>query len=211
MPVNLGVECWVYTERRFVLVRRRPSADDPSPSLGPFTGPVEDGEMPDEAVLRLLEQEMPYLAETQIDHVAAGVEVPVAAGMTGHVDVWFADWQRTEEPAFPRIGGLGYDMEALKLPHEVPAMLSQDRYRRTWELVREHQLARADGDPGVGPSQGAGLAAQNRELRRLLARHQFAGLTPFGSSGGCPECSGAVPPLGTGHHPGCAIAVALAQ
>ena len=53
------------------------------------------------------------------------------------------------------------------------------------------------------------LRAKNRELRRLLAKHQFAGLTPFKSSGCCPECSGASPPLGKGHRPGCAVAAAL--
>jgi len=53
------------------------------------------------------------------------------------------------------------------------------------------------------------LRAENTELLRLLAKHQWAGLTPFKSTGCCPECSGASPPHGKGHRPGCAIAAAL--
>ena len=56
----------------------------------------------------------------------------------------------------------------------------------------------------------AALEAENAELRRLLEKHQWAGLTPFKSTGCCPECSGAAPPLGHGHRPGCAIAAVLA-
>ena len=55
------------------------------------------------------------------------------------------------------------------------------------------------------------LRAENAELRRLLQKHQFAGLTPIKSNGVCPECSGAAPPTGRGHRPGCAIAKALAE
>jgi len=58
--------------------------------------------------------------------------------------------------------------------------------------------------------QEASLIAENAELRRLLDKHQWAGLTPFKSTGCCPECSGASPPQGRGHRPGCAIAVILA-
>jgi len=54
------------------------------------------------------------------------------------------------------------------------------------------------------------LRAENTELRRLLEKHQWAGLTPVKSSGCCPECSGASPPHGRGHRPGCAIAAILA-
>lgn len=53
------------------------------------------------------------------------------------------------------------------------------------------------------------LRGEIAELRRLLAKHQFAGLTPVGSIGVCPECAGAAPPEGTGHRPGCALAAAL--
>lgn len=53
------------------------------------------------------------------------------------------------------------------------------------------------------------LRSENAELRRLLEKHQWAGLTPFKSTGCCPECSGS-PPRG-GHRPGCAIAAALAS
>lgn len=54
------------------------------------------------------------------------------------------------------------------------------------------------------------LRAENAELRRLLEKHQWAGLIPIKSSGCCPECCGPSPPHGSGHRPGCAIAVILA-
>jgi len=54
------------------------------------------------------------------------------------------------------------------------------------------------------------LRAENAELRRLLEKHQWAGLVPVKSSGCCPECCGSSPPHGSGHRPGCAIAVILA-
>lgn len=53
------------------------------------------------------------------------------------------------------------------------------------------------------------LRAENAELKRLLMKHQWSGLTPVGSLGACPECSGTAPPEGTGHRPGCALASAL--
>jgi hypothetical protein len=53
------------------------------------------------------------------------------------------------------------------------------------------------------------LRAENAELKRLLLKHQWSGLTPVGSSGACPECTGTAPPEGTGHRPGCALAAAL--
>ena len=56
----------------------------------------------------------------------------------------------------------------------------------------------------------ARLRKENAELRRLLTKHQYAGLAPVGSAGACPECAGVAPPEGTGHRPGCAIAAALA-
>ncbi len=55
----------------------------------------------------------------------------------------------------------------------------------------------------------ASLRAENAELHRLLAKHQFAGITPIKSIGCCPECMGTEPPHGTGHRPGCAIPAAL--
>jgi len=53
------------------------------------------------------------------------------------------------------------------------------------------------------------LRAENAELRRLLDKHQWAGLTPVKSGGCCPECCGTSPPQGRGHRPGCAIATIL--
>ena len=55
------------------------------------------------------------------------------------------------------------------------------------------------------------LRAENSELRRLLEKHQWGGLTPVQSSGACPECAGVQPPAGRGHRPGCALAAALAR
>jgi hypothetical protein len=52
------------------------------------------------------------------------------------------------------------------------------------------------------------LRSQNDELRRLLDKHQWSGITPVKSSGVCPECCGS---WRAGHRPGCAIAAALAE
>ncbi len=53
------------------------------------------------------------------------------------------------------------------------------------------------------------LRAEAAELRRLLEKHQWGGLTPAQSIGACPECAGTQPPEGSGHRPGCAVAAAL--
>jgi hypothetical protein len=53
------------------------------------------------------------------------------------------------------------------------------------------------------------LRGENAELKRLLLKHQWSGLTPVGSIGACPECLGTAPPHGTGHRAGCALASAL--
>ena len=52
------------------------------------------------------------------------------------------------------------------------------------------------------------LRRENMELRRLLSKHQWAGLTPVGSVGACPECAGSAQ---TGHRPGCALAKVLEE
>jgi hypothetical protein len=54
------------------------------------------------------------------------------------------------------------------------------------------------------------LRAQNAELRRLLEKHQWSGVTPYKSYGACPECGGSEAPFAQGHRAGCAIAAALA-
>lgn len=69
---------------------------------------------------------------------------------------------------------------------------------------------RAIGDHDRMGDTETSLRAENAELRRLLEKHQWAGLTPVKSSGCCPECCGPSPPHGSGHRPGCAIAVILA-
>jgi len=56
----------------------------------------------------------------------------------------------------------------------------------------------------------ARLRALNAELRRLLEKHQWSGLTPTKSYGACPECGGSEAPFANGHNPGCAIAAVLA-
>jgi hypothetical protein len=55
------------------------------------------------------------------------------------------------------------------------------------------------------------LRAENAELRRLLLKHQWGGLTPIKSNGACPECAGSRPPDGRGHRAGCAVAAVLAE
>jgi hypothetical protein len=52
------------------------------------------------------------------------------------------------------------------------------------------------------------LRSENDELRRLLEKHQWAGVTPAESVGVCPECCGS---SHSGHRPGCAIAAALGR
>ena len=54
------------------------------------------------------------------------------------------------------------------------------------------------------------LRAVNAELRRLMEKHQWSGLTPSKSYGACPECGGSAASFATGHGPGCAVAAALA-
>jgi hypothetical protein len=67
--------------------------------------------------------------------------------------------------------------------------------------------------PGDGFSTSdrelAVLRSLNCELRRLLEKHQWSGLTPTKSFGSCPECGGSEAPFATGHQPGCAIAAIL--
>lgn len=50
------------------------------------------------------------------------------------------------------------------------------------------------------------LITQNAEMRRLLAEHQWSGLTPAKSGGVCPECCGSAR---HGHRPGCAVDAVL--
>ena len=52
------------------------------------------------------------------------------------------------------------------------------------------------------------LRAENAEQRRLLAKHQWSGLTPSQSGGVCPECCASAR-FAHEHRPGCAIAAAL--
>lgn len=51
------------------------------------------------------------------------------------------------------------------------------------------------------------LLEQNSQMRRLLAEHQWSGLTPLKSGGVCPECCGS---SRNGHRPGCALDAVLA-
>ena len=55
----------------------------------------------------------------------------------------------------------------------------------------------------------AALRSANAELRRLLEKHQWSGLTPRASGGVCPECCASIR-SGDGHRAGCAIAAVLA-
>jgi hypothetical protein len=54
------------------------------------------------------------------------------------------------------------------------------------------------------------LRSENAELRRLLEKHQWSGLTPLKSGGVCPECCASVRSP-EGHRAGCAVAAALAH
>jgi len=65
--------------------------------------------------------------------------------------------------------------------------------------------------PPVSDQNVGDLLAENAELRRLLRKHQWGGLTPIKSNGACPECAGSKPPEGRGHRPGCAVAAVLAE
>ena len=53
------------------------------------------------------------------------------------------------------------------------------------------------------------LRALNGELRRLLEKHQWSGITPSKSYGACPECGGSKAPGAEGHRAGCAVAAIL--
>jgi hypothetical protein len=57
-------------------------------------------------------------------------------------------------------------------------------------------------DIGLSRDQIVELVTQNAEMRRLLAEHQWSGLTPVKSGGVCPECCGS---HRHGHRPACAI------
>jgi hypothetical protein len=64
----------------------------------------------------------------------------------------------------------------------------------------------ADSEVHLSREEIMEMIAQNAELRRLLAEHQWSGLTPLKSRGVCPECCG---PARQGHRPGCAIDAVL--
>lgn len=61
-------------------------------------------------------------------------------------------------------------------------------------------------DLELSPSEILELITENAEMRRLLDKHQWSGLTPLKSAGVCPECCGSSRP---GHRPGCALADVL--
>jgi hypothetical protein len=66
-------------------------------------------------------------------------------------------------------------------------------------------------DEGLSLEEELRLRVRNAELRRLLEKHQWSGLTPSKSYGACPECGGSEAPFADGHRAGCAIAAALAE
>ncbi len=65
-----------------------------------------------------------------------------------------------------------------------------------------------DRDIDVIRAENEALRAENAELRRLLRKHQWSGLTPSKSGGVCPECC-ASRRSPDGHRPGCALAITL--
>ena len=58
----------------------------------------------------------------------------------------------------------------------------------------------------LSPAEIEQVLRQNTEFRRLLAEHQWSGLTPLKSRGVCPECCGS---HRNGHRDGCALEAAL--
>jgi len=64
----------------------------------------------------------------------------------------------------------------------------------------------ADSDVQLSRAEIIELVSQNAEMRRLLAEHQWSGLTPIKSGGVCPECCGS---HRHGHRPACAIDAVL--
>ncbi len=64
-------------------------------------------------------------------------------------------------------------------------------------------------DDGMNAEEARLLRAQNAEMRRLLEKHQWAGLTPTKSFGACPECGGSNASFADGHRVNCAIAAVL--
>ena len=60
----------------------------------------------------------------------------------------------------------------------------------------------------MGEDEVSRLRSENHELRRLLNKHQWSGLTPPGATGACPECAASE---ATGHRPDCAIARILKE
>lgn len=66
-----------------------------------------------------------------------------------------------------------------------------------------------DGGDGMTADEARRLRAHNAEMRRLLEKHQWSGLTPTKSYGACPECGGSNSPFADGHRVNCAIAAIL--
>ena len=69
-------------------------------------------------------------------------------------------------------------------------------------------MTRGGGD-GMTSEEARRLRAQNAELRRLLEKHQWSGLTAAKSYGACPECGGSSAPLADGHRMNCALSAIL--
>jgi hypothetical protein len=61
----------------------------------------------------------------------------------------------------------------------------------------------------MSQSELARLRALNTELRRLLEKHQWSGITPTKSYGACPECGGSSAPFADGHRAWCPIYAVL--
>lgn len=141
MAATLSVECWIYSDRHFFLLRPLPGPGDANPPDGPLMGGIEDGETPGEAALRVLDDAGFDLADIDLTHVASDVEVLMPQGQAEHVEVYLAAWHRAAGHGLPPFS-TRHDASSFVLPHQVPALLQRDRNHATWKLIREHQLAR---------------------------------------------------------------------
>jgi hypothetical protein len=72
--------------------------------------------------------------------------------------------------------------------------------------MEEYGLLMPEREVNLSRAEVMELITQNAEMRRLLAEHQWSGLTPAKSGGVCPECCGSAR---NGHRPGCAIDAVL--
>jgi hypothetical protein len=72
--------------------------------------------------------------------------------------------------------------------------------------MEEYRVLMPEPELHLSRAEVMELITRNAEMRRLLAEHQWSGLTPAKSGGVCPECCGSAR---HGHRPGCAVDAVL--